>query len=117
MLTSEYCIMSTDEDQPIVEDVLSGFDDAFNFVINVVRTDYRNGHTRFKIAVTVAKEDAFNLSKSLGCHMTELPEAVGKQVAGRVGKPNPGFGDVRHCVSAIIDVLLDNDCRYSLTES
>ena len=44
-LISEYHIMSSDEDQPIVEDLVIGFDTKFNLIVTIRHNDYENKKT------------------------------------------------------------------------
>ncbi|MGI6220039.1 MAG: hypothetical protein ACOYJE_09345 [Bacteroidaceae bacterium] len=107
-------VMSSDEDQPVVEDLYVGFDADMRLVVTLEHVDYDEPEYSCSVSAVVDKEEAFVLSKKLGVTMMELPDALGDSVDEYAETANACFRQVQECFKAIVDGLLSEKCPYRL---
>lgn len=113
-LMLEQWIMSTDEDQPIVEDVVVGYDDKLNLVVRLICTDYEEEGCNSSVSAIVNKDGAFKLAKRLSLKMTELPARIAECFEEYGEIVNSSFSDASRCFCEIIEAFVDEKCRYSI---
>ncbi len=107
-------IMSSDEDQPIVEDLFAGFDESMNFIVAVEHTDYSDKDSSCLVYAVVSLEDAFNLAKGYGVPVKELADAIADSVSEYTEIINPYLSDVSDCFKEIIGSFTDKKCRFKV---
>lgn len=113
-LWSSYHIMSSDEDQPVVEDLYAGFDDRMNLVVMIEHTDYVDPEYSCSVSAVVSKEDAFGLSRRLQVSMTRLPDAIGGFVEEYADIVNADFAQVQACFGEITARFIQEKCSYNI---
>lgn len=108
-------IICSDEDQPIVADISTGFDDRKNLVIKMEYTDYEDSRYDTTTIATVSFEDARTLAGRLRTNTLELPQVLADEFEGE-----PGIlystNDVKGVFKEILDFLVDYGIHYRLSE-
>ena len=107
-------IMSSDEDQPIVEDLYVGFDTDMRLVVELKHTDYEESGYNCSVSAVVEKDDAFGLSRKWNVPMTRLPEVIVSSVAEYTETVNAGFREVQACFKAVTEYLITEQCPYRI---
>ncbi len=113
-LWSCYHIMSSDEDQPVVEDLYVGFDEEMRLVVTIEHVDYEESEYSCSVSAVVNKEDAFNLSKRLNVSMKQLPDAISKSMEEYTEIVNADFHQVQACFKEITNRFMDKKCPYRI---
>lgn len=107
-------IMSSDEDQPIVMDMIVGFNKSEQLVVCVDLYDYEEPEYDCSTAAVVNLDD----SHKMACHHRvehyQLPEFIGDCMAEWGEIINPNFAQVRDCFKEITECLLDEGCRFKI---
>ena len=75
-----YHIMSSDEDQLVVEDLYVGFDAYMRLIVTIEHVDYEEPEYSCSVSAVVNKEDAFQLSKKLKVSMAHLLDVISESV-------------------------------------
>lgn len=125
MLIHEQYIMSSDEDQPVVYDLITGYDDNFNLLVKLEQKHYDSFYSgydddpRFKredsvVCAIISKDDAFYLAKRLGATMAELPTIIGESVRDYEKIVNPERSDVEDCFHELLANFDAEKCRYRI---
>ncbi len=107
-------IMSSDEDQPKVEDLYVGFDASKSLVVVIEHIDYEEPRYNHTVAAIVSKEEAFKLSKRLKVPMLQLPDVISEAMDEYSRIVNADFSDVRACFKDILDCFVGEKCRYKI---
>ena len=107
-------IMCTDDDQPIVEDLVVGYDDRLSLVVRLIRTDYMDEGCCSSVSAIVSKDEAYKLAKRLSIRMTQLPARIAECFADYGEIINASFSDATRCFAEILDALVYENCRYSI---
>lgn len=107
-------IMSTDDDQPIVDDLVVGYDDKLNLVVRLISTDYEEKDGRSSVSAIVSKDEAYKLAKRLSLKMTELPARIAECFEDYGEIVNSSFRDASRCFAEIVDAFVDEKCRYTI---
>lgn len=113
-LWNYYNVMSSDEDQPIVEDLYVGFDKHMNLVVAIEHTNYEEPKFSCSVDAVVNKEDAFRLSRRLKVSMTHLPSVICESVEEYSEIVNADFDQVQGCFKEIIDRFIHEKCPYRI---
>lgn len=110
-------VMSSDEDQMIVEDVLIGFDKNLNLLVELKHSNYEEKEYSSSIFMCMEEEEAYNLARRLHTSLHELPTVIGDFFGEKYsGYVNPCCYDVHTCFKEILDFLLDYGCHYRIVE-
>lgn len=109
-----YHIMSSDEDQPVVEDLYVGFDTYMHLVVTIEHIDYEKPEYSCSISAIVNKEDAFNLSKKLKVPMIHLLDVISESMEEYTEIVNADFGQVQECFKEITDCFISEKCLYRI---
>lgn len=109
-----YHIMSSDEDQPVVEDLYVGFDTYMHLVVTIEHVDYEKPEYSCSISAIVNKEDAFNLSKKLKVPMIHLLDVISESMEEYTKTVNTDFGQVQECFKEITDCFIGEKCLYRI---
>lgn len=107
--------MSSDDDQPIVEDLSIGYSDTLELVVRIEHTDYEEDD-RCSLEAVVTKDDAFELSKRLGVGMQNLPGKIAEEFDSYDKIINARFSDVHECFKGILNYLSALHTRYRIIE-
>lgn len=107
-------IMSSDEDQLIVEDLYVGFDDSMRLVVTIEHFDYEEREYSCSVSAVVEKEDAFNLSKRLKVPMMHLLDVISDSMEEYAEIVNADFRDVQDCFKEVTDFFINEKCPYRI---
>lgn len=107
-------IMSSDEDQPGVEDLYVGFDASKSLVVTIEHIDYEEPRYNHSVAAIVSKEEAFKLSKRLKVPMSQLPDVISEAMDEYSRIVNADFTEVRECFKDILDCFVSEKCHYKI---
>lgn len=113
-LWTTYLIMSSDEDQPVVEDLYAAFDESMNFILAVEHTDYDFRDSSCMVYAVVSREEAFKLAKAYGVSVKELPKAIAESVSEYTEMVNADLSDVSDCFREITDLFTEKNCRFKV---
>ncbi len=106
--------MSSDEDQPVVEDLYVGFDTYMHLVVTIEHIDYEKPEYSCSISAIVNKGDAFNLSKKLKVPMIHLLDVISESMEEYTEIVNADFGQVQECFKEITDCFISEECPYRI---
>lgn len=109
-----YHIMSSDEDQPVVEDLYVGFDAYMRLVVTIEHVDYEKPEYSCSVSAIVNKEDAFKLSKKLNVSMMHLLDVISESVEEYAEIVNADFQQVQECFKEITDCFISEKCTYKI---
>lgn len=107
-------IMSSDEDQPMVNDVYVGLTAGGDLIISLTHHDYEDPRYNCATWVEVKFGDACHLAQRLGIGLIELPSHISYCMSHWGEVVNADFEQTRDCLGEIIDCLLDEKCDYSI---
>jgi len=107
-------IMSSDEDQPIVQDLGVGFDADKNLLVIIDNVDYEDPHYNCSTAAVVSRPEALRLARRLKVQLHQLPFFIGDCMAEWETVPNPTFSQVQDCFKEITECLLDEGCKFRI---
>lgn len=113
-LWNYYTVMSSDEDQPIVEDLYVGFDSHMNLIVTIEHTNYEEPEYSCSVVAVVNKENAFELSKRLKVSMVHLPSVICESMEEYTEIVNADFQQVQECFKEITDCFISEKCPYRI---
>jgi len=113
-LISEQLIMCSDEDQPIVQDLIVGFDTKFNLVISIIHTDYGDGRKNCFTSVVLLHSESMRLARRLKVHHYQLPQHIAECMSEWSEVANPSLKDVQDCFGEIIECILNEGCKFRI---
>lgn len=109
-----YNIMSSDEDQLVVEDLYVGFDAYMRLVVTIEHVDYEKNEYSCSVSAIVNKEDAFKLSKKLKIPMMHLLDVISESMEEYTEIVNADFQQVQKCFKEITDCFISEKCPYRI---
>lgn len=115
MLHSCCPVMCSDEDQPIVMEIYTGFDTRNSLTILIEVTDYDNDRRECETVATVNTEDAEAMAARHRVSYPELPAFISECMSEWRDIVNPDFTEVRNCFREITECLLDERCRFKIS--
>lgn len=107
-------VMCSDEDQTVVQDVTIGYDETFNLIVLIERSDYEDPQNNCATWAVVDKNDAANLARRINVPMKELPEAMGREMNSYSRIVNASLSQARSCFRSILDFLASYRCKYRI---
>ena len=113
-LISEQLIMCSDEDQPIVQDLIVGFDTKFNLVISIIHTDYGDRRKNCSTSVVLLHSESMRLARCLKVHHYQLPQHIAECMSEWSEVANPSLKDVQDCFGEIIECILNEGCKFRI---
>lgn len=113
-LWNYYTIMSSDEDQPIVEDLHVGFDTHMNLIVTIEHTNYEEPEYSCSVVAVINKENAFELSRKLKVSMVHLPSVICESMEEYAEIVNADFQQVQECFKEITDCFISEKCPYRI---
>ena len=90
-------IVSSDEDQLIVEDLYVGFNTDMDLLIVLDHTDYEDKANGGSVTAIVSKENAYLLSQRHKVSMSLLPEFLSRSQEEYSSLVNPDCNQVQEC--------------------
>ena len=115
-LISEYHIMNSDEDQPIVEDLVIGFDTKFNLIVTIRHNDYENKRNNCYTSAVVPHDEGLRLARRLKVHHYMLSQHIGECMSEWDEITNPSLSQVQECFSEILECMLNEGCKYRIKQ-
>ena len=113
-LISEQLIMSSDEGQPVVQDLIVGFDTTFNLVISIIHTDYDDKRKNCSTSVVLQYNESMRLARRLKVHHYQLPQHIAECMSEWKELTNPSFKDVQDCFEEMIECILNEGCKFRI---
>ena len=107
-------IMSSDEDQPMVNDVYAALTPCGDLIIGLSHHDYDDPRHDCATWVKVKFAHAHRLAKRLGIGLLDLPSHISFCMSHWGEVVNANLDETRDCLGEIIDCLLDEKCDYSI---
>lgn len=107
-------IMSSDEDQPMVNDVYAALTPCGDLIIGLSHHDYDDPRRDCATWVKVKFAHAHRLAKRLGIGLLDLPSHISFCMSHWGEVVNADLDETRDCLGEIIDCLLDEKCDYSI---
>lgn len=114
-LSDAVCVLVSDEDQLVMEELIAGMDADGNLVAAVEHNDYEDEHYNSVSYLTVSREDAEALAREWGVTVRELPEEIYDSMEQWRETANPTLSQVRDCFKAVYDLLLDAGCHIRIS--
>lgn len=113
MLVLDRIIVGSDEDLEICVDIVVGFDDNKDFVVELYEVDYTicNGRER-RVWAVVEKNDAVTMADFLKVRLTSLPEAFDDRFGEESTVMTPSY--VKALFKDILEFILDCHVQYKL---
>lgn len=110
-------IMNSDDDQPIIMEIIAGFNLSGQLVICVDLYDYEEPEYNCSTAVVVNLEDSRKMARHHRVKHNQLPKFISERMEEWGDIINPTFTQVRDCFKEIIECLLDEGCRFKITRT
>lgn len=107
-------IMNSDDDQPIVMELIVGFNHEGRLMVCVDLTDYEEPVYNCSTAAVVNLEDSQKMSKRHHVKHHKLPKLISECMEEWSDIINPNFKQVRNCFKEITECLLDEGCRFKI---
>lgn len=107
-------IMNSDDDQPIIMEIIAGFNLSGQLVICVDLYDYEEPEYNCSTAVVVNLEDSRKMARHHRVKHNQLPKFIGECMEEWGEIINPTFTQVRDCFKEITECLLNEGCRFKI---
>lgn len=117
MLALQYEIMKSDSKQPVVAEIVVGYDSYLNLVVLVTLTDNEKPENSGTISAVLKKNDAFSLAKLIGVSMPELPEEIARNAEEFTSIKNAGIADIMNCFNDITGRMEYEGFHYRIYRS
>ena len=113
MLLFEEYILASDDDLEIASDIVVGFDDDKNFVVELIKTNYMVSHGgERRVRAVVDKEEALLLADYLNVRLTALPKCFDQRFGEFSNILKPSYVDAQF--KEILEFILDCGVHYRL---
>lgn len=109
-----YCVMSSDEDQIVVEDLIVGINANAELIVRVEHNDYEDARYNCSTQAVVSEDNARKLSRRLNVPLIKLPRFISDFMCDWGEMVNAGCVDVQACFSDILERLLDEGCKFRI---
>lgn len=106
--------MNSDDDQPIIMEIIVGFNRTGQLVVCVDFYDYDEPEYNCSTAAIVNLEDSQKMARHHRVKHHKLPEFIGDCMEEWGDIINPTFTQVRDCFKEITECLLDEGCRFKI---
>ena len=116
-LFSTYLVMSSDDDAPIVRDVVVGFNRDKQITVCIDHCDYEQKEYNCSTGFVVNREDGFKLARKLKVRYSELPYYIAVFMKEWREIINPTLYQAKECFCEIYDNFLAEDCRLKMIYS
>lgn len=107
-------IVNSDDDQPMIMEIVAGFDRSGQLVVCVDYTDYEEPECNCSTAAIVDLEDSRKMAGRHHVKHDELPEFIRDSMEDWRDIVNPTFTQVKDCFKEITECLLDEGCRFTI---
>ena len=107
-------IMNSDDDQPIIMEIIVGFNRTGQLVVCVDLYDYDEPEYNCSTTAIVNLEDSKKMARHHRVKHHNLPKFIGECMEEWGYIINPTFTQVRDCFKEITECLLDEGCRFKI---
>lgn len=107
-------IMNSDDDQPIIMEIIVGFNRTGQLVVCVDLYDYDEPEYNCSTAAIVNLKDSKKMARHHRVKHHNLPKFIGECMEEWGYIINPTFTQVRDCFKEITECLLDEGCRFKI---
>lgn len=107
-------ILNSDDDQPIIMEIIVGFNLTGQLVVCVDLLDYEEPEYNCSTAAVVNLEDSQKMARHHRVKHHHLPKFIGECMEDWDAIINPTFTDVRNCFKEITECLIDEGCRFKI---
>lgn len=109
--------MNSDDDQPIIMEIIVGFNQSGQLVVCMDLLDYEEPEYNCSTAAVVNPEDSHKMARHHRVNHNQLPKLIGDCMAEWREIINPTFTHVQDCFKEITECLLDEGCRFKITRT
>lgn len=109
-----YEILTSDEDQPIVQSLIVKLDNKGNLLVYVENIDYDDPRYNCRTTAFVRSSDAQRIARNHRIWFDEIPQLIFFSTAEWRELVNPGFNNIADCFNEITECLLDEGCRLRI---
>ncbi len=106
--------MNSDDDQPIIMEIIVGFNISGQLEICLDLTDYEEPEYNCSTTAVVNLEDSHKMSRNHHVKHSQLPKFISECMEEWREIINPTFTQVRGCFKEITECLLDEGCRFKI---
>lgn len=107
-------ILNSDDDQPIIMEIIVGFNLTRQLVVCMDLLDYEEPEYNCSTAAVVNLEDSQKMARHHRVKHHQLPKFIGECLEDWDAIINPTFTDVRNCFKEITECLIDEGCRFKI---
>lgn len=107
-------ILNSDDDQPIIMEIIVGFNLSGQLVVCMDLLDYEEPEYNCSTAAVVNLEDSQKMARHHLVKHHQLPKFIGESMEDWDAIINPTFTDVRNCFKEITECLIDEGCRFKI---
>lgn len=107
-------IINSDDDQPIIMEIIVGFNQSGQLVICADLYDYEEPEYNCSTAAVVNLEDSGKMARHHRVMHNQLPNFIGECMEEWGEIINPTLSQVRDCFKEITECLLDEGCRFKI---
>lgn len=112
--SSSFLIISSDDDQPIVQDLYVLIDSSYKLTVSVTNIDYEDDRYNCSTSAIVSPDETRKLAARLNIAPHKLPLLIGDAMKEWREIINPTFNQVQDCFKEITECLLDEGCRLKI---
>lgn len=117
-LSAELCsccyIMYSDLDQPMVMEVMVGFNTRSELMAVIIYDDSEEPWYNCSTAAVVNFEDAMKMAEHHKIPYWKLPDFIGECMEGWGELVNADFKQTKACFKEIVDCLIEEGCRLKI---
>lgn len=114
LLGSRRYILTTDEDQPIVQTVRVEFDHIGNLLAIIETTDYEDHDRDSYTIASVRRSDAVRMARRLRVPYKKLTDFIADCLCEWGDIVNADFDQAQACFKEIVECLIDEGCRLRI---
>lgn len=107
-------IINSDDDQPIIMEIIVGFNQSGQLVVCADLYDYEEPEYNCSTAAVVNLEDSRKMARRHRVEHNQLPHFIGECMEEWGTIINPTLSQVRDCFKEITECLLDEGCRLKI---
>lgn len=109
-----FCIASSDDDQPIVEDLAVEIDFSGNLAASITHTDYEDRRYSCRVIARVNSDNARTLARRYKMELKELPALIARSMRDYYLPVNPNFREIQAAFKEVIERFIDEGCRLRI---
>lgn len=107
-------VMGTDDDQPIVAEICTGFTSGGRLAITIDCYDYEDRCADSSAIILVHPDDSRTMARRNGVAHSSIPDFIADCLSEWREIVNANFREARDCFKEITECLLDEGCRFRI---